>query len=71
MSCDFKDAAAVAVLEGVRIQVLTGEVSRLTAALEQAQREADAAAQARVEVVDLSTQVRQSHLSAVPGLSLP
>ena len=46
------------------MQVLTGEVTRLTAALEQAQREADAAGQARAEADDLSTQVGHSLLSA-------
>ena len=50
------------------MQVLTGEVTRLTAALEQAQREANAAGQARAEVDDLSTQVGHSLLSA-PDLS--
>lgn len=39
------------------MQVLTGEVNRLTAALAKAQREADAAALARTEVEELSVQV--------------
>ena len=39
-------------------------MTRLTAALEQARREADAAGQARAEADDLSTQVWHSQLSA-------
>ena len=50
-------------VRGMCIQVLTGEVTRLTAALAQAQREANAAGQARAEVDDLSTQVWHSLLS--------
>lgn len=50
------------------MQVLTGEVTRLTAALEQAQREADAAGQARAEADDLSTQVGHGQLSAADSM---